>query len=225
MTNPITMVTQVLVGPVFSVTLLPFFQISKNLKSRDFQKWSHHPHNTRLGPLLIAIDPHGYNSGKTRGSRASNQLHQEGFRLIVERVSGGHLTIPGQCQLEEKIVAINPLAVVVSITPYGRSGTRKDWSVSPLTEYATGGYHFFSGDPLREPIALPGHQVEFHAAQHAAFAGLAGFYNTCSTGEGQIVELSHQEAILSDHAWLTTIWTHQGPRIPEIPSWPDRWFG
>lgn len=113
-------------------------------------------------------------------------------------------------QLEEKITTINPLAVVVSITPYGRSGIRKDWVASPLTEYATGGYHFFSGDPLREPIALPGYQVEFHAAQHAAFAGLAGFYNACSTGEGQIVELSHQEAILSDHAWLTTIWTHQG---------------
>ena len=112
--------------------------------------------------------------------------------------------------LEEKIRSINSLAVVISVTPYGRSGSRKDWLASPLTEYATGGYHFFSGDPEREPIALPGYQVEFHAAQHAALAALAGFYNARSTGEGQLVELSHQEAILSDHAWLTTMWTHQG---------------
>ena len=104
----------------------------------------------------------------------------------------------------------NTRAVVLSLTPYGRSGTRAHWKASALTGYATGGYHYFAGDPAREPLALPGYQAEFHAGVHGAIAALAGLWHARESGEGQLVEISHQEATLSDHAWLTTSWTHQG---------------
>lgn len=112
--------------------------------------------------------------------------------------------------LEARIAAANPAAVVLSLSPYGRRGERAGWKASPLTEYATGGYHYFAGDPQREPLALPGHHVAFHAGMHAAVAALAGLHHARAAGEGQVVELSHQEAILSDQAWLTTMWTHTG---------------
>lgn len=117
---------------------------------------------------------------------------------------------PAAEALEARSLALRPSTVVLSLTPYGRTGERAGWLATPLTEYATGGYHYFGGDPAREPIALPGYQVEFHAGMHGAFAVLAGYWHAERTGEGQRIELSHQEAILSDHAWLTTIWTHTG---------------
>ena len=104
----------------------------------------------------------------------------------------------------------NAHAVVLSLAPYGRSGSRAHWKASALTEYATGGYHYFAGDPAREPLSLPGFQAEFHAGVHAAIVALAGLWHARETGEGQLCEVSHQEATLSDHAWLTTTWTHQG---------------
>jgi crotonobetainyl-CoA:carnitine CoA-transferase CaiB-like acyl-CoA transferase len=112
--------------------------------------------------------------------------------------------------LEARIRAANPAAIVLSLSPYGRSGERSSWQTSPLTEWATGGFHYFGGDPNREPIALPGYQAAFHAGVHAAVAALAGLWHARETGAGQRIEVSHQEAILSDHAWLTAIWTHQG---------------
>ena len=113
-------------------------------------------------------------------------------------------------RLEERLVAANERAVVLSLSPYGSSGGRADWQATSFTEYATGGYHYFGGDPDREPVALPGHQVPFHAGTHAAVGALAGLRHAREHGQGQRIEVSHQEAILNDHAWLTTIWTHQG---------------
>jgi crotonobetainyl-CoA:carnitine CoA-transferase CaiB-like acyl-CoA transferase len=112
--------------------------------------------------------------------------------------------------LEARLLAANPAAVVISLSPYGRTGERAQWQASALTEWATGGFHYFGGDPAREPIALPGFQAEYHAGLHAGIAALAGLWHARDTGEGQRIELSHQEATLSDHSWLTTSWTHQG---------------
>ena len=117
---------------------------------------------------------------------------------------------PAADALDRSLAEAKPSATILSLTPYGRSGERDGWEASPLTEYATGGYHYFGGDPEREPLALPGHQVAFHAGLHAAIAALAGLWHARATGEGQCVEISHQEAMLNDQAWLTTIWTHQG---------------
>jgi len=111
---------------------------------------------------------------------------------------------------EARVAAANPGAVVISLSPYGRSGERAGWQATPFTEWATGGYFYFAGDPAREPLSLPGYQAEFHAGLHAGVAALAGLWHARETGEGQRVEISHQEACLNDHSWLTTMWTHTG---------------
>lgn len=113
-------------------------------------------------------------------------------------------------RLDERLVAANPRAVVVSLTPYGRSGPRAGWETTEFTEYATGGYHYFAGDPAREPLAMHGHQAGFHAGVHAAFGALAAAWHARKTGEGQRIEISHQECLLNGHGWLTTMWTHTG---------------
>lgn len=112
--------------------------------------------------------------------------------------------------LDARLRAANPRAVVISLTPYGRSGERADWQATSLTEYATGGYHYIAGEPGREPLSLPGYQAEFHAGLHAGTAALAGLWHARERGVGQGIEISHQEATLSDHSWLLTMWTHMG---------------
>lgn len=117
---------------------------------------------------------------------------------------------PEADELDAELRQANIRAVVLSVTPYGRSGEHARWATSALTEYATSGFGYIAGDPEREPLSLPGYQVEFHGGLHAAIAAMAGLWHSRETGEGQLVEVSHQEATLSDHAWLTTTWTHQG---------------
>ena len=113
--------------------------------------------------------------------------------------------------LEAQVAAVRPSAVVVSLTPYGRSGgERSTWRGRPITEWATSGFQYIAGDPERAPLALPGFQAEYHAGLHAGVAALAGLWHARDTGEGQRIEISHQEACLSDHAWVTTMWTHMG---------------
>ncbi|MBI2766224.1 MAG: CoA transferase [Chloroflexi bacterium] len=112
--------------------------------------------------------------------------------------------------LESRLAESNPHAVVVSLSPYGRSGPRAGWVTTPFTEWATGGFHYFAGNAEREPIALPGYQAEFQTGVQAAIAALTGVAHARATGEGQRIEISHQEATLSCHAWLTTTWTHTG---------------
>jgi crotonobetainyl-CoA:carnitine CoA-transferase CaiB-like acyl-CoA transferase len=117
---------------------------------------------------------------------------------------------PAADSFEAGVCAANPRAVVVSLTPYGRSGPRAGWQASELTEWATSGFAYIGGDPAREPLWLPGHQVAFHSGLHAAIAGLVGLWRQRERGRGQRVEIAHQEVMLASHAWLTTIWTHQG---------------
>mgnify|MGYP000676648663 CR=1 FL=1 len=112
--------------------------------------------------------------------------------------------------LEERLAAVQPSAVTISLSPYGRSGERARWQGTPLSEWATSGFHYIAGDPARAPLALPGFQAEYHAGLHAGVAALAGLWHARETGEGQRIEISHQEACLSDHAWVTTMWTHMG---------------
>ena len=117
---------------------------------------------------------------------------------------------PEADRLEARLTALRPSPVVVSLTPYGRGGERSRWEATPLTEWASSGFQYIAGDPERAPLALPGFQAEYHAGLHAGVAAVAGLWHARETGEGQRVEISHQEACLSDHAWVTAMWTHMG---------------
>ena len=117
---------------------------------------------------------------------------------------------PEADEFEARATALAPRAAVLSVTPYGRSGEKAEWLATPFTEWATTGFFYFAGDPAREPLSIPGFQAEFHAGLHAGIAALAALWHSRESGEGQRIEVSHQEACLNDHAWLTTMWTHAG---------------
>jgi crotonobetainyl-CoA:carnitine CoA-transferase CaiB-like acyl-CoA transferase len=109
-------------------------------------------------------------------------------------------------------------AVLVDVSPFGRSGPYADWASSDLVTWAMGGYLSFTGSPDREPIWLPGPQAALHAGTHAAIAALAALHDAERTGEGQSVEVSELEATLVAHAWLVTTWAANGRCLERQPS-------
>ena len=110
-------------------------------------------------------------------------------------------------------------AVVVDVSPFGRSGPYADWASSDIVTWAMGGYLYFTGSPDREPIWVPGPQAELHAGVHSALAALVGLYERRTSGAGQHVEVSHLDAALTAHAWLVTTWAACGQLLGRVP--PD----
>ena len=84
-------------------------------------------------------------------------------------------------------------------------GPYAGWTTSDLVTWAMGGYLYFTGSPDREPIWLPGPHAQFHAAAHAAFAGLVGLHERERSGHGQAVEIAELDATLTAHAWLRLV--------------------
>ena len=125
--------------------------------------------------------------------------------------SGGDLGYP-------QLAAAHPRLVYVSHSPFGHDGPYAGRVTSEIVDYAMGGYMYFSGDPGRHPLLLPGHQAELHAGMHLAAGALLAVWHARATGQGQHVEVSTIEAILNDHAWLTTMWTHLGQVQGREPS-------
>ncbi len=137
------------------------------------------------------------------------------------------------------ILAISGL-VVVSISPYGRSGP---WACRPATDFiiqAESGCISGRGLPGGEPFAVGGRVFDFVAGAYAATAGLAAAHAARYSGHGEHVDVSIAEAAaigsFACHAELTArlagvtgpdAWRHppQQVEIPSIEPTADGWVG
>lgn len=86
----------------------------------------------------------------------------------------------------------NPHLVVVSISPFGRSGPKADWAATDLTVWAAGGPLAVSGDPGRAPVQVTVPQAYFHASAHAAAGAVFALLERARSGAGQHVDISGQ---------------------------------
>ena len=131
------------------------------------------------------------------------------FGALIERAD--ILITDGQSPLQGLVPAELPERVIrLDLSPYGRSGRYADWQASDLTLWALGGHMYFIGEKSREPLLVPGSQAEFHAGVQAAIAALAALNHQREHGQGQSIEVSALEALLSAHSWLSVAWSHAG---------------
>ncbi len=128
--------------------------------------------------------------------------------VLIESLAPGRLAALGLGY--ETLAARNPGLVVTSVTPFGQDGPLAGWKSDEIVEWAAGGYMYFGGDPARPPLLIPGYQAQHHAAQAAAVATLAALRYRATTGLGQHIDQSIQEATLGSHAWNSVSWTHTG---------------
>lgn len=88
-----------------------------------------------------------------------------------------------------------PDLVVISITPFGRTGPYSQWNAYDLNAYhLTGASHRYCGRPGEAPLEHGTFAADFYGAMTAATWGLAAVYGRASIG-GQHVDVSCAEAI------------------------------
>ncbi|MBI4201070.1 MAG: CoA transferase [Chloroflexi bacterium] len=95
---------------------------------------------------------------------------------------------------------VNPGVILVSITPFGAEGARRDWKATDLTLFHMGGFAMnlpgSMGDPDRDPpVRTGGHQSEFLAGTTAVTAVVSALFQRRRTGRGCHVDLSTLEGV------------------------------
>jgi len=114
-------------------------------------------------------------------------------QLLVEATPLGYLENLGFT--DGKFRADFPGLVVVSLTPFGRTGPHRNYKGSDAIANATGGFLFGQGDDKKGQCTAPSHLAYQVAACVAATLGLAGIRHARLTGAGQRIDVSLQEAL------------------------------
>ena len=93
------------------------------------------------------------------------------------------------------VAAAHPGLVHVAISPFGMDGPYADRPATDLTLLAAGGLLALAGDPDRPPVRAWGEQTTVIAGAHAAVAALIALDVLETSGIGQLVDVSVQEAV------------------------------
>ena len=91
----------------------------------------------------------------------------------------------------------NPDLIMASISYFGQAGPCRDWNGSDIVAQAMGGFMHPTGEPDKAPLKLPLSQAEFQAGLNAAVAILCAVFYRDASGEGQYIDISMQEAVVS----------------------------
>ena len=98
----------------------------------------------------------------------------------------------------------------VVVTPFGTWGPRRDWLADDLVAAAAGGMAWLGGDPGAPPEPPPRGQALQLAGAHAAIAALLVLVARERTGQGQLAEVSVQEAVAATLETGAVAWIHAG---------------
>lgn len=101
----------------------------------------------------------------------------------------------------EKLSQISPQLILTAVTPFGMTGPYRDFKAYHLNVIHGGGegYCLPGGkEHLQQPPLKIGNFVaEYDAGLNAALATLAALYARNITGQGQLVDISKQESVMS----------------------------
>ncbi len=96
---------------------------------------------------------------------------------------------------DDSFIKNYPQLAIVSITPFGRTGPYRNYKGSDAIANATGGFLFGQGDNAKGQCTAPSHLAYQVAGSMAALLGLAALRHVRTTGAGQRVDMSLQEAL------------------------------
>ncbi len=111
-----------------------------------------------------------------------------GSDVLVENSEPGEYTRWGLDAAS--LLARHPHLVVVSLSPYGRTGPWADRRGTDLTAQGAASLPLALGMPDRQPLRIPFEQADYQAALHAFAAALCALYARRSSGRGQGVDVS-----------------------------------
>jgi CoA:oxalate CoA-transferase len=128
------------------------------------------------------------------GQRACRVLAQR-VDLVVENFAPGTLAPYGLAYKDLEV--LNPALVYTSITPFGHSGPYAMWRGPDIVRQAVSGWMMQGGDPAREPLRSGGDLSLYITGVFAAAASLTGLHHARATGQGQHIDVSAMEAMIT----------------------------
>ena len=137
--------------------------------------------------------------------------------VVVESLSVGYLKALGLDY--ESLREANPGLVMASISPFGQTGPWSNFKSSDLIAMAASGYMQITGDPDHPPVRQGNEQSHFPGAQYAAVAILAAlYYRDMLGGEGQYIDVSLQEALITYYtdAHPALAWLQLGENVTRV---------
>lgn len=144
-----------------------------------------------------------YNTNKR--SITLDVTRREGRELLLELVRRADAVVetfaPAELEALDldypALAAINPRLVVASITPFGRTGPRRAWRGADIVVMAASGFMQVTGEPDGPPMRLGNEQSHFAPGQYAALAVVAALYERETSGLGQHIDISAEEALIT----------------------------
>ncbi len=95
----------------------------------------------------------------------------------------------------ERLRAVNPRLVLVSITAYGQEGPYAEYHSNNLIAFAMGGQMFLTGTPEGGPVKNGGYQADYQGGLNAFSAANLALLAAERDGEGQHVDISVQHCM------------------------------
>lgn len=106
--------------------------------------------------------------------------------------------------------SLNPALVYTAITPFGQTGPHAHYKASDLTIQAMGGALALTGDPGGRPVRGGIRVAEKMAGYTAAAATAFAIHYRRVTGNGQFIDVSAQDAVISQMEMSTTRYIFTG---------------
>jgi crotonobetainyl-CoA:carnitine CoA-transferase CaiB-like acyl-CoA transferase len=115
--------------------------------------------------------------------------------IMIESFAPGYLAAHGLGY--EALQRVNPGLIMTSITPFGQTGPYRDYQGNDLIAQAMGGFLYMTGQTDRPPMGTALEQTAVVTARNAAIASMAALLQQRQTGEGQHIDVSTMEAVIS----------------------------
>jgi crotonobetainyl-CoA:carnitine CoA-transferase CaiB-like acyl-CoA transferase len=96
----------------------------------------------------------------------------------------------------DRLAALNPASVIVSITPFGNDGPKAEWLATDLTIAAASGHMAVTGDRDRPPVRMSNRQAWLNASLDGAVASLIALHERQRSGLGQRIDVSAQQSLI-----------------------------
>ena len=166
-----------------------------------------------------------YNTNKKSVTlNIENESGQQIFRqmvssadVVLESFPVGYMASLGLDY--DSLKDLNPNLVMGSVTPFGQTGSWKDYKATDLTVMAASGFMQITGDPEGPPLRQGNEQSHFPGAQYAATAILAALYHRdIGGGQGQYIDISLQEALITYYtdAHPALAWQFLGENVTRV---------
>ena len=170
-----------------------------------------------LGAEVIRVPPVPDPDGLAHAHRNANKAAGDPAELEALMAAADLLIDNTGLDLDE-VTGCHPQLVVVALADMGLTGPRSDWKLEPLPAFASSGGHFLSGFREKSPCWHPGYLAHDCASVFGAVGGLAAVMDRRRHGQGQVVEISVQEAALSGlNPWSVLIPDYVR-HFPELPA-------